>query len=211
MAANYPLSNFKGIDIVPSFPVDTHPSNTTFEAVDITEGLPYPGNRFDFINVRFLFSLIPEKYIKFIFNEFKRVLKPGGWLEVMDYNSDLINPGPAQRIFYNKYQALYRQRGINFFFISELPRYLPNHDFIEIHNEGKTTFLGKRGGIIGESCVENWASVYLTLKNSLAEFSCMSTEDYNQLVEDFKKESSEYHTAFRMSRTFAQKPRNKIL
>ncbi|CAG8667560.1 3173_t:CDS:2 [Funneliformis caledonium] len=211
MAVNYPLSNFTGIDIVPTFPVDTHPSNTAFEQVDITEGLPFPDNKFDFINIRFVLCLMQEKNLTFIFKEIMRVLKPGGWLEILDFTSDLINPGPAHRYFYNKYQALWRQRGINFYLISALPKYLRRYDLIDIHNEEKTTFFGKKGGVIGELCLKDWARVYITLKNSLCEFSSITSEAYCQLVEDFKTEVDDYHTAFKMSRTFAQKPRKKLL
>jgi SAM-dependent methyltransferase len=103
MATNYPLSNFTGIDILPLYPMDIHPLNVIFESVDVSTGLPFPDNHFDFIHLKCLLSTISEKYcnMKTLFNELKRVLKPGGWIEIMEHDNEIINPSPTMKFFFS--------------------------------------------------------------------------------------------------------------
>ncbi|CAG8447190.1 7357_t:CDS:2 [Funneliformis mosseae] len=196
MAALYPLSNFTGIDIAPQYPMDTHPLNTTFESVDITRGLPYPDHRFDFIHVKVLLSYIPEKQMKLVINELMRVLKPGGWLEIMDYG-DIINPGPAFTTFYNA--------------CKELEKLLPKYGLVDVHFEEKVTMFGKKGGPVGVSSVEDWETVFLIFQKLLLEFSCMDSESYCKLIQDFKEEVDEYESAFKLFRFYGRKPQTKFL
>ncbi|CAI2179645.1 15826_t:CDS:2, partial [Funneliformis geosporum] len=211
MAALYPLSNFTGIDIAPQYPMDTHPLNTTFESVDITQGLPYPDHRFDFIHVKVVLSLIAEKHMKLIFSELMRVLKPGGWLEIMDYCNDLINPGPAFTTLYTAFQALWSQRGINFYFCNEFDKLLLKQGFVDVHLEEKVTHFGKKGGSVGERSVEDWEAVFFLFQKLLLEFSCMDSESFCKLIKDFRKEIDEYESSFKLFRFFGRKPQTKFL
>jgi ubiquinone/menaquinone biosynthesis C-methylase UbiE len=108
MATNYPLSRFTGLDIVPFYPIDTHPLNVTFELVDVSGGLPFPDETFDLINLKCFLGTISEKHcnIKMLFKELKRTLKPGGWIEITEYDNQIINPGPIMKFLCNSCELI---------------------------------------------------------------------------------------------------------
>ncbi|RIA89691.1 S-adenosyl-L-methionine-dependent methyltransferase [Glomus cerebriforme] len=204
MATNYPLSNFTGIDIVPLYPMDTHPLNVIFESVDVSTGLPFPDNHFDFIYLKCLLSTIPEKHCNF--KELKRVLKPGGWIEIMENDNEIINPGPTMKFFSSSYQALLRQRGINSYLCREIPKILGKHGFIEIHNEEKITYHREKSGTVSELGIENFISIFSTLKNSISEFTSINSQEFDNLLQNLSEEVNEFGSGFKMHRFFARKP-----
>lgn len=84
MAHTFLSCEFIGIDISPIYPTEIKPSNVTFQKVNVIEGLPFPDNHFDFVYQRFLtMSLTSSQIEGTLINELVRVLKPGGWLEIM--------------------------------------------------------------------------------------------------------------------------------
>jgi len=93
MALDYPVSIFVGIDIAPLFP-ENHPPNAAFLKCNIMDGLPFPDNTFDFVRQAFVIICInwrswKEKVVK----ELIRVTKPGGYIEIMDIQREIVNPG----------------------------------------------------------------------------------------------------------------------
>ncbi|RGB41123.1 S-adenosyl-L-methionine-dependent methyltransferase [Rhizophagus diaphanus] len=208
MATNYPSSNFTGIDILPLYPLDTHPLNVIFESVDVSAGLPFPDNHFDFIHLKCLLSTMSEKYcnMKTLYNELIRVLKPGGWIEIMEHDNEIINPSPTMKFFCSSYQALLRQRGINVYLCREIPKILDRHGFINIHNEEKITYHGEKNGTICELSIKNIISIFSTLKSSILEFTSINSEKFDNLLQDLIKEVTECDSGFKTQRFFAQKP-----
>jgi len=208
MATNYPSSNFTGIDILPLYPMDIHPLNVIFESVDVSTGLPFPDNHFDFIHLKCLLSTISEKYcnMKTLYNELKRVLKPGGWIEIMEHDNEIINPSQTMKFFTSSYQALLRQRGINVYLCREIPKTLDRHGFVNIHNEEKITYHGEKDETICELGIKNFISIYSTLKSSILEFTSINSEKFDHLLQDLVKEVNECDSGFRTHRFFAQKP-----
>ena len=83
MAEMYPKATFIGIDISPIFPTETKFSNVTFFVANVLNGLPFEKNTFDFVFQRFLSSSHTNKQWEEVINELIRVLKSGGYLELM--------------------------------------------------------------------------------------------------------------------------------
>ena len=85
-----------GIDILPVFPNEEYRlPNTGFIQCDLLDGIPFPDSTFDFVYERFvIYSDLNDSQWKYLFSEMKRVLKPGGYLEIMEYCVGYENPGP---------------------------------------------------------------------------------------------------------------------
>jgi ubiquinone/menaquinone biosynthesis C-methylase UbiE len=97
MAKLYPKSEFIGIDMANFFVTKDLPSNVTFMNMNITKGLQFEDEHFDFVYQRFLvMGLPPDQYQKSL-EEIKRILKPGGSIEVMELVNDYAEAGPAFR------------------------------------------------------------------------------------------------------------------
>ena len=97
MASDYPLSTFVGIDISPLFP-ENHPPNAAFIKCDVHDCLPFPNNSFDYIWQGFLIVCIDwQSWRDKVVKELIRVTKSGGYIEIMDMDGMVINPGEIGR------------------------------------------------------------------------------------------------------------------
>ncbi|CAG8547978.1 7742_t:CDS:2 [Racocetra fulgida] len=89
---DYPRVSFTGIDISPIYPSEIKPCNLTFRTANILEGLPFPDNYFDFVYMRFLLTAFTEdEWQNKVIQELCRVVKPGGYLEIMEGDM-VLNP-----------------------------------------------------------------------------------------------------------------------
>ncbi|RIA98247.1 S-adenosyl-L-methionine-dependent methyltransferase [Glomus cerebriforme] len=96
MAADYSKPSYIGLDKLPLFPKSTFPSNVQFLQHDLSEGLPFEDNTFEFVHIQALGSEFTEpEWESFVYKELARVLKPGGWLEICDPEFEMTNCGPT--------------------------------------------------------------------------------------------------------------------
>lgn len=70
----------------PSYPVmmDPMPSNCFFHRVDITNGLPFADNTFDYCHIRLVLWGYQLNAFPDLLDEMIRVTKKGGWIEFVD-------------------------------------------------------------------------------------------------------------------------------
>ena len=81
-----------GVDIVP--PASTTasvrqgredaPDNYVFVQGDVTKGLPFGDNTFDFVHMRLVVMALPATTWLPVVQELHRVTRPGGWIELVD-------------------------------------------------------------------------------------------------------------------------------
>jgi len=83
MATSYPHVEIIGIDISPIQPSQIKPENFTFIQANFFDGLPFADDSFDFVFQRLMVGAIPKDKWPLVINELTRVLKPGGYLEVV--------------------------------------------------------------------------------------------------------------------------------
>ncbi|CAG8795917.1 35284_t:CDS:2 [Gigaspora margarita] len=90
----YPLTQFYGIDIAPVFPKEIKPENLEFIQSDITNGIRFDDNYFDFVRMNLLSTSLQENQWVYVIEELVRVLKPGGYIEIMEPEFQFYNIGP---------------------------------------------------------------------------------------------------------------------
>lgn len=95
MARKYPNSEFIGIDMADVFVTDDLPPNVTFKILNASTQLDtFEDESFEFVFQRFLVMGFPiEQYLKSL-QELKRILKPGGAIEVLELVNEFKNGGP---------------------------------------------------------------------------------------------------------------------
>lgn len=107
LATEYSNSTFVGIDDdAERARIEMELPNAAFLHHNLMEGLPFPDDTFDFVHQRFFTSVNEADWEKYILPEMIRVLKPGGWVELMEM-SPLSSAGhTTNRMFkackYNK-------------------------------------------------------------------------------------------------------------
>ncbi|KAI9015266.1 S-adenosyl-L-methionine-dependent methyltransferase [Phycomyces nitens] len=106
MATEYPNAgkcNFYGIDLCPMFPTAIKPTNANFQQHDIFKGpLPFKDNSFDFIYMRTMLICMTKDNISHILTEMSRILKPGGYFEILDVEYRIQRPGPISETLINQ-------------------------------------------------------------------------------------------------------------
>lgn len=96
MARLYPNSEFIGIDMADVFVTKDIPPNAKFQILNAGTGLSYfKDESFDFVFQRFLVMGFPiDQYVRSV-EEMKRILKPGGAIEILELVNEYKNSGPA--------------------------------------------------------------------------------------------------------------------
>ncbi|KAF9205406.1 hypothetical protein BGZ49_004087 [Haplosporangium sp. Z 27] len=94
MAHEFPKADIYGVDISAIFPAEIKPSNCHFQLCNILDGLPFPDNYFDFIYQRLLVYALTPTQRKQVYAELQRVLKPEGYLQLVESDGIVYNAGP---------------------------------------------------------------------------------------------------------------------
>ncbi|CAG8442882.1 7281_t:CDS:2, partial [Acaulospora colombiana] len=109
LSSEYPKSQFYSLDCASKYPPQTLPhDNVIPQQFDLSEGLPYEDEMFDFVNIRFVKHCFSETEWKtIIMPNIVRVVKPGGWVEFMDVDENVYNTGPETRSFMRMVESPY--------------------------------------------------------------------------------------------------------
>ncbi|KAG0216064.1 hypothetical protein BGX28_005959 [Mortierella sp. GBA30] len=98
MAHELPKADIYGVDISSIFPADIKPKNCHFQLCNILDGLPFPDNYFDFIYQRLLVYALTPAQRKQVNTELLRVLKPEGFLQLVESDGIVYNAGPEMEM-----------------------------------------------------------------------------------------------------------------
>jgi ubiquinone/menaquinone biosynthesis C-methylase UbiE len=101
MSEKYPYTDIYGFDsnkdaIKDAEKNTAHQENVSLDVLDITKPLPYITETFDFIHARFIGGVVPGEscWTQFI-AECVRLLKPGGIIQLVEFETSLIVDAPA--------------------------------------------------------------------------------------------------------------------
>ncbi|CAJ0844757.1 2316_t:CDS:2 [Entrophospora sp. SA101] len=188
MAHTFLNCEFIGIDISPIYPSEIKPSNVKFQKVNVIQGLPFPDNHFDFVYQRFLVMSLTPSQIEILINELLRVLKPGGWLEIMEAGIGTLNQGPAQKLLMDAVKKLVNSNNL-VFGVDIYQKNFENHPgLIDVKLEKRECLLGKSGGKLGEVCRDDFSTGCEALKSKLMPILNYSDKQYDELIKEFIKE-----------------------
>ncbi|CAG8450867.1 58_t:CDS:2 [Funneliformis mosseae] len=183
MASNYPNAKITGVDISPVQPLGIKPSNFTFIQADLLEGLSFADETFDFIFQRFLVGSIPKNKWQSVIEELTRMLKPGGYLELMEFNVFPERLGPTSTIIGNA----------------------ATRKFEDIKEEGKLIYGGREAGKIGQAMNDDMVRFYENMKVPLMPILQVTPEEYDQMLKTLKEEWFELNSYIRSVRVYARK------
>ncbi|CAG8689867.1 1411_t:CDS:2, partial [Gigaspora margarita] len=195
MATTFPSANFTGVDISPHQPFQIKPFNVTFVTANVMDGLPFQNNSFDFIHQRLLFSSYKTSQWNFVINELVRILKPGGYLELVELDPMVKDVGPATlRVFEAACQLL-----INYdtdrYTCYKLKKYLMEQGQLEnISYEERQLRYGNNYGRLGQVAVEHHLALMQSLKPELLKIICIPSDEYDELIKNAENELFELNS-----------------
>ncbi|RIB23339.1 S-adenosyl-L-methionine-dependent methyltransferase [Gigaspora rosea] len=209
MATTYPSVNIIGIDISEQPPAQIKPNNFNFVKANVLEGIPFENNTFDYVFQRNLMGAFSEQNWIDVINELVRILKPGGFIELMEH-SMLYNMGPATKRLCDAQMGGMHLRGTDPFISQKLVKFLQNQGQLEnIEQEIRECHHGanstKAELNLSKSAINNLVTLYAAWKPRLAKMMQISSEEYDELAKISEKELFEFDTYFKLVRVYARK------
>ncbi|KAJ7601485.1 S-adenosyl-L-methionine-dependent methyltransferase, partial [Mycena rosella] len=127
-AADFPKAQVFAVDLTP-IPASPLPKNLNFQVFDVTQGFPFEEKSFDVVHARFILMHLPNG--KDVLERAAKLVKPGGWLVVEDYDmrSMIESSGPAVSHVITTWIGILQARGAD----GEIERKLESI----IHNSGE--------------------------------------------------------------------------
>ncbi|KAF9181800.1 hypothetical protein BGZ51_005164 [Haplosporangium sp. Z 767] len=174
MAKEYPNATVYGIDINPDlFPGarQAMPSNCLFTQSNLLTRLSFPDQYFDFVYQRFLYLGLTVDDWPIALKELRRVMKPGGWIELFEPCMRVHRAGPRTReVMRWCSRLLQEERGLDFDFAGPKMKRLCESEEIGFKNvklERLSIPVGPWGGRVGQAMAENMVLIFQSLQSAL--------------------------------------------
>jgi SAM-dependent methyltransferase len=156
LAQQFPQANVVGVDIVPPAPTNTSvrqgheeaPDNYVFVQGDITKGLPFGDNTFDFVHMRLVVMALPATTWLRAVEELRRVTRPDGWIELVETTVTVRVPGAEQWISWA--QTLAKMRAIDLTAGAQVGAFLRQAGLRDVQELALEIPIGPWGGRIGQ-------------------------------------------------------------
>ncbi|KAI9316309.1 hypothetical protein BX666DRAFT_1878248 [Dichotomocladium elegans] len=214
MANSYPSSEFHGVDILTRFPETIKPGNCHFHTHNLVDQGFFPDNHFGLIHQRLLVGGLLSKYWETVIEEHVRTLKPGGWLEIMEYNflKTAERAGPKLAIMCNGLITACDIRGLQGRINEVLEPMLESAGLVNIQIKedeyplDQDTQLSKLGW---DNVSEAFVALKPIVSRALPELE--DDENYTRFTEETKNEARERKSIMYLYRIFGQKPQSCLL
>src|SRR5207249_4569250 len=114
-------------------PTRRSPTNYRFIRGNLLTGLSFVDGCFDFVHQRLLISGVPVKDWSAVMQEVARVVRPGGWVELLEAFPGVHPEGPATKRLYDLIRQLGRTAGLDTVghVYASLERYLAAAGFVD--------------------------------------------------------------------------------
>ncbi|KAI8979093.1 S-adenosyl-L-methionine-dependent methyltransferase [Mycotypha africana] len=109
----YQNCQFTGIDMSSLWPQIIRPSNVTFKEADVLQGLPFPDQTFDFIQMRFVVLAFRVNEWPFVLSEIKRVLKDGGCFQCIELDMRITTADPFAKSYTETFESFCASMGLD--------------------------------------------------------------------------------------------------
>ncbi|RIA87701.1 S-adenosyl-L-methionine-dependent methyltransferase [Glomus cerebriforme] len=210
LATEFSLASFTGVDISPVIPLTIKPKNVNFIQGNILDGLPFEDNTFDFVHQRLLVGAFPLNKWQDVTNELVRILKPGGYLELMEVYCGIPPMGPITERLSNAVIELMHQQGQDPNIAGRIKLFMEANGQIEnIVQEEKFGSYSKDSGRLSEIGIENHIALYTGFKSKLSKIMDISSENYDKLVKIMAKEMPDYNSRSHTIRVYGRKKFHK--
>ncbi|KAI7861168.1 S-adenosyl-L-methionine-dependent methyltransferase [Circinella umbellata] len=197
MAEMYPNSTFHGVDAYPVYPSEVKPPNCHFQPANVAEKLPFPDNHFDFIYQRLLIFGLTRTDWKNAIKELLRVLKPGGWLEILECDIEFENEGPKQHRVMDAIHQSFHKKDMSPGIARELGAdYLKPTDQLEVINDKIISFPLNHGGKLGKLFWDDFCNACIALHAWVQkeDSGFEELDEYKNFMVECAKECTEHKT-----------------
>ncbi|CAO3655819.1 unnamed protein product [Mucor hiemalis] len=231
MAHDYPKCQIIGIDVVPpsekegwslipnknSIPssagqTQQQKSNVQFQYGDILKpSLLFPDNHFDLVYQRDVATVLPSKMWPNLIREFYRTMKPGGKLQLVEYDLLFKRPGPVLTQVNEWYRSASATIGVDPDYTQYLFDYMEDAGFVDIKEqivdipigEWPSTELAKQHGYLYK---EQMRALFKSMKRWWCTEIKVSQQEYDRVCAEALEEFEEFQSTARWKIFTATKP-----
>jgi len=208
MAEDYPNSTFIGTDILELYPkIEEIPSNCTFLKADTLKGLPFDDDAFDYVFQRQLSPAFTPQDWPVAIRELVRVIKPGGWIETLEFSADLERPPETDNYMELVRPIFIQLHGFDFRYVKNISKLLADNELINTDTDYISLPLNW-GGRIGALYGKHMRRVLSALETKCAQALNLNSEEYSQLIENYLKRCRENKSWTKVWYTYAMKAPN---
>ncbi|KAF9123587.1 hypothetical protein BGW39_008846 [Mortierella sp. 14UC] len=155
MAHEFPKAEIHGVDISAIFPTEIKPPNCHFQLCNILDGLPFPDNHFDFIYQRLLVYALSPAQRRQVNAELLRVLKPEGFLQLVESDGIVYNPGPQMERINQLSLETSLRHGVDPREVQKMKSGLKHSGYINVNSFNIALPVGAWGGKAGSLSLQN--------------------------------------------------------
>jgi SAM-dependent methyltransferase len=195
-----------GLDLQPSKP--ERPANFRLVRANLLSGLPFPDGSFDFVHQRLLMAGVPLKSWAAVVADLVRVLRPGGWLQLVETAPGPEPAGPATERLFDLLRRLGRQVGLDTTGIvfQSMDRYLARAGLTSVEVTHVHIPCGEWGGNIGSLLASNHRALFTRLGTVFQAQFGLGEEEIRGLVSTSLQELDQYRTVLTFGVGIGQKP-----
>ncbi|CAG8560125.1 14839_t:CDS:2 [Acaulospora morrowiae] len=206
LATEFKSTIFIGLDISKSFPQNVKPRNAAFIQYNVLNGLPFSNDTFDFVHQSILSAAFTVVQWSQVLAEIVRVLKPGGWIEFMEYDYVIHREGPITQRLNSSLLSFFKSQGINPIISDLLPELLSSSPLLtDIQYDQRPLFLGQWAGNLGALAVEIFGVEITALKEYIQPLMGITDEHFAALKEGFVSEVNRNKSFIKTFRYFCRK------
>ena len=203
LCQEFPEAQVVGLDLVPSKP--GAPANYRGVRANVLQGLPFRADGFDFVHQRLMFSGVPVKSWSALVSELVRIVRPGGWIELVEGATEFLPVTPAMDQLTERLRWLNRARGLDS--TSTVHRriddYLASAGVRGVERHAVELPLGEWGGRIGSLM----ASDIRALFQRLCEAGALGPGvECQELLRAAQLEWEQHHTTYSFAIALGRKP-----
>ena len=195
MAMAFPGSRVMGLDLEQAPGTGPIPPNYSFVSGNVLQRLPIADHTFHYVHQRLLVAAIPKACWPAVIRELVRVAKPGGWIELTETGSFMVDSGPGMDRIFEWGLEVALERGIDGRMIPFLGDYLRDAGLYHVKTGHVDIPLGSWGGRLGTMMQEDMLSGLAGMEPLFATKGYVS--DFRELLALLPEEWEHHHTKYR--------------
>lgn len=210
MATEFPSALVCGLDMQIPGQVPGHqavfPANCSFVQASVLDGLPFPSASFDYVHQRLLTVALPASAWPMLLRELVRVTRPGGWIELVEVDLEMLPAGPATAQLYQWGLKACHQHGIDPTISRNLIKLLAQAGAQSCKGRIVDIPVGKWGDRLGQMNLTDMNAVSRAMRPFITQLAGISHEEYDEATARSQQEYEQLHTKVNFYVVVGQRP-----
>lgn len=195
-----------GLDLVSSKP--GQPPGYRYVRGNVMQGLPFGGDRFDYVHQRLLVSGVPLAFWPTLVRDLVRVTRPGGWVELVEVPWEIERAGPAAQRLVVLTRELTASLGLDTAgaVYRSLDGYLRSAGLVDVVRRDVSVPVGRWGGKVGSFMVTDFRAGATRVCEALQARGRLSAEEVRTIIDEAQQEWEHGRLSYPFAVAFGRKP-----